>query len=183
MRKFTTLVALNCGTATSDRAAGGEVVDISFDWIRQPHGATPEQFEAVERLFGVSLPADYREFATVTAGGMPADMTDFEFVQQNGNPLHGCIGTFMSLESEGNYSIRVKTALLGDWLPKKLVPVIEDPAGSFLCLDYSKSDSPCVSFWRHDRKGYDNELSVVAPSFSAFLTMLHDPDPSEDDEA
>jgi len=89
----------------------------------------------------------------------------------------------MSLKSEGSYSIKVKTALLGDWLPKRIVPVIEDPAGSFICLDYSQADAPCVSFWRHDRKGFDDELSVVAPSFSAFLAMFHDPDPSEDDEA
>lgn len=156
---------------------------MQFDWIRKPQGATPEQFEAVERLFGVTLPLDYREFATAMAGGMPANMTDFEFLHPSGSPFHGCIGTFMSLAPEGNYSIRVKTALLGDWLPKKNVPVIEDPAGSFICLDFSHSESPSVNFWRHDRKGYDNELSVVAPSFSAFLAMLHDPDPSEDDDA
>ena len=87
----------------------------------------------------------------------------------------------MSLEPEGNYSIRAKSSLLGNWLPKKLVPVIEDPAGSFICLNYSKSDIPCVSFWRHDRKGYDNEISFVAASFSEFLAMLHNPDPSEED--
>lgn len=157
-------------------------MDIAFDWTVPPCGATPGQFEAVEQRFGVALPADYREFAAVAAGGIPLSMTDFEFFDPTGNPFYGCIGVFLSLEPEGSYSIRAKTALLGDWLPVKLVPVIEDPAGSFLCLDYSRSDAPCVSFWRHDRKGYPNELSFVAPSFSAFLALLHDPDPTEHEE-
>ena len=155
-------------------------MSIQFDWIRQPSGATPEQFDEVERLFGVNLPIDYRDFATLTAGGLPASKTDYEFCQPNGDEFHGCVGAFLSLAPEGSYSILVKVALLGDWLPKNLLPVVEDPAGSFICLDFRTTGNPCISFWRHDRKGYDNEISYVAESFSSFLELLHDPDSDEE---
>ncbi len=158
-------------------------MSISFDWLRQPGGASLTEFGEVERLFEITLPKDYCDFAAEAAGGIPTNMTDFEFITRSGSVFAGVVGVFLSPRSEESYSIQRTAALLSDWLPKKLVPVIEDPAGSFICLDYTLSDLPCVSFWRHDRKGCDNELSVVAPSFSAFLAMLHDPDPSEDDDS
>lgn len=148
-------------------------------WVREPSGASEEAIHTAEEWFGVVFPLDYRAFATKYSGGIPASRTDFEFMDAEGKLFEAVVGVFSAFDPNDQYDVVKTCELLSNRISKHLVPVVEDPSGDFICLDYRSRNAPCVTYWRHDRMSFANEFSFVSDSFSAFLAMLHDADPEE----
>jgi cell wall assembly regulator SMI1 len=147
----------------------------NISWLREPSGATEEDIATVERTIGHRFPDDYRVFARFYSGGIPSSMTDFEFREHDGTPFDAVVGVFLSFKDGAEYNLLNALSMAEGWLPKNLIPVIEDPGGDYICLDYRQRETPCISYWRHDRKAFPNEVSFVSDTFTNFLAMLHDP--------
>lgn len=148
-------------------------------WVIEPSGATEEALRAVEEQYGVSLPADYREFAKKFGGGVPSSLTDFEFTDAGGKHFEAVVGVFLAFDPSNRYDVTRTSGLLSDRIPRTMIPVVEDPGGDFIFLDYRTKSPPCVTYWRHDRSGFPNEFTIISDTFTGFLNMLHDPDPDE----
>jgi hypothetical protein len=63
----------------------------------------------------------------------------------------------------------------GDSTGLELIPIAALFAGDFLVLDYRQNkDEPSVGIWDHEQSEYLNpHVETIAPSFAAFLKMLH----------
>lgn len=63
-------------------------------------------------------------------------------------------------------------------MPETLLPIGHDSLGNLICLGVVGDDAGTVYFWDHEAEADEDEpptwdnLSVIQPSFSAFLKSL-----------
>jgi len=135
-----------------------------------------------EKAWRVKLPYLYKEFVKKFGGGIP------EKCSFTCNRHEYAIDRFLCILSEyrthqlGDYDIGVTITQIEDRLSDnpdllgtELVPIAVLFAGDFICLDYRNSkENPSICVWSHEESGVDEPVTYyVAPSFEAFLKMLH----------
>ncbi|WP_147532320.1 SMI1/KNR4 family protein [Bacillus marasmi] len=153
--------------------------------------ADSEVSEAKIKEFGLQLgfqlPQDYIDCVKVNGG---ASVLPEEF--RVGNEER-CFGSLFSFDEESCEYIVKKYETYKPFLPQKLFPIANDPAGNLICLDYKNTERPVVIFWEHEN-AWEKEMLIreeglseeqaeerarenvfyVAESFTAFLDKLHD---------
>jgi hypothetical protein len=144
-----------------------------IEWQNAPGEPLPEEMlRGAELLFGVTLPADYRECVRVNHGGHP-EPNDFT-VRGGRRPWRSCLAVLLSLDwrrPENVWSVLANLAVDGQ-LPEGLFPIAEDGGGDFLCLDFRGGPAaPPVVYWSHDVGGEEGVLPV-AGSFGELLSLL-----------
>ena len=100
----------------------------------------------VEEKLGFLFPDDYIECVKVHQGGNP--VTDLFEV----SGIERVFGTLLKINQPDSPSDIVnKYRNLKGLLPKKILPVANDPAGNFICFDYKDhEESPIIVFWEHE---------------------------------
>ncbi|MCA0174662.1 SMI1/KNR4 family protein [Bacillus sp. RAR_GA_16] len=149
---------------------------------------------SVEEKLGFVFPMDYKECVKVNQGGNPvADLFDVSGIER-------VFGTLLKINQPDSPSDIVnKYQNLKKMLPKKIIPIANDPAGNLICFDYKgHEESPVVVFWEHEgawekemlmeEEGLSEEQAeqkarenvfFVADTFTDFLNSLYEDD--EDD--
>lgn len=158
---------------------------ISFEAGSMASPPTAGRIARFEDFHDVALPVAFKDFLRAGNGGVPAAG---EFRQGGRERL---IERALSLLEKGDrdrlpqgeYEIGVVMTQLGarlcddeDWIGgSQIVPIAALFAGDFVCLDYrGDRANPSVAVWDHERsKDFKPHLETVAPSFDAFLQMLH----------
>jgi SMI1-KNR4 cell-wall len=147
-----------------------------------------DDIRALEEGLRVKFPASYVEMIRVGNGGVPLapcfDVGSRErliermlCVLQDPN-AHGDLGWYDVACTWSQISDRLTDN--PDLVGAEVVPIAALFAGDFVCLDYrSGVGEPSVVLWEHDAS-VQPSLETVAPSFDAFLAMLHE---STDEDA
>jgi len=121
-------------------------------------GASTDAVRKVEYLLSVQLPGDYQAF--LQRYGWARLMYDEFYGVGDSVPEH--------LDLIAN-TLRERTDFR-PYLPKHLIPVMPDGAGSHYCLDLSKTElGICpVVFWDHDQD--ETQIpEIIAPNFSDWI--------------
>lgn len=113
-------------------------------------GATREEIEKAEQCLGVSLEGGYRAFLLRFGWGGVEDIELFG--------LGEGVPRYLHLE-------RVTISERNDmrpWLPKFLIPIMNDGGGNLYCIDTSiSSPEPPVVLWCHDKPGTQRPIQVA----------------------
>lgn len=135
--------------------------------VTDPAPVTDAQVRAVEKELRVRLPADFLAVAKAHPGArpQPADIL-----------LPGGFGTsVLGLLHFGDDGPPISNILSCQWLlrdvlQKGVIPFAQDIGHDVFCFNYRKDyDNPSVLFW-----GQGFGAIPLAPSFAAFLELLHD---------
>lgn len=153
--------------------------------IKRPGAKLQEKTLAeFERKHGFRLPTTYRAFLLQHNGGTPEPSTYCR--KRSKEPSEVC-RYFYGLQSGRSYA-EMEDALENCWgrdearIPRRLLPIAEDPFGNLICLSLRGEDVGKVYFWHHEEEldqkrtktgdVNDAAISLVADSFEAFLTQF-----------
>lgn len=140
-----------------------------------------ELIEKEEKMWGINLPAPYKDMLMKTNGGSPVKK---EFIVKGRMRM---ITTFLCVledtehSTNGCYDIDVVLTQIEDRLTDnedlvgcELLPIAELFAGDYLCLDYrADKNTPSVCVWSHEESGELAPVTYqVARSFDEFAMML-----------
>lgn len=158
------------------RARGIEWESFSED----PTG-DPAMVRQVERQWGVTFPASYKEVVDQIDHARPVGGDAFEFHSRLvGHPVVHGVGEFIGFKNPGDnswYMARLQSHPPEDF-PKGLVPFSLEGGGDLVCFDYradrSATDPPVVVWHLEGEPGSGQEVSPVASNFDAFIGMLYD---------
>lgn len=98
----------------------------------------------------------------------------------------------LSFELNSSMNIINTYNRIKEGLPKKVIPIASDPAGNFICFDYSKNVAyPTVVFWYHEISVAEDDLdedelednslddlqrealAYICDSFTELINMLY----------
>jgi hypothetical protein len=140
--------------------------------LSDPEPASDAEVRAAERALRVRLPADFLAVAQARPGARP---------QPSRILLPGGFGTAVegllhfADDGPGLSNILSCQWLLRDVLDKGVIPFALDIGHDVFCFNYRKDyDRPTVMFW-----GQGFGAIPLAPSFTAFLELLHDGEASQ----
>ena len=129
-------------------------------WIFGQKLHSIEELFAFEKQYKIKFPDEYKEIVTANDGASP--------VPQN----------FLVAGTERVFNYLVKVSDLQTMFVnicreyscgKKLVPFADDPAGNYICFDYSDNKtSPTVVFFELDR----GQCFKIAEDFTEFINSL-----------
>jgi hypothetical protein len=144
-----------------------------IEWQNAPTNPLSEDMlHGAELLFGVTLPADYRECVRVNHGGHPQPR-DFTVRGVTGS-WGSCLAVLLSLDwrrPENVWSVLAGLAVDGQF-PDGLFPIAGDGGGDLLCLDFrGRPAGPAVVYWSHEVGGEEGVVPV-AGSFGELLSFL-----------
>jgi hypothetical protein len=128
-----------------------------------------------EKLVGVRLPQEYRDFLVKFNGGEPENAV-FRF--GNGRASYGdsAVRYFFSITNNSTFSLAHKYEIYADAgrIPKGMLPIAADAGGNLVLLALAGSQCGKVFFWDHEVEGLvDNPSSIdnlvlVGDSFDQF---------------
>lgn len=144
--------------------------------------------QALEQRMRVTLPPSYVAMLRASNGGVPLTpcfahrgrdrLIERMLAVLDDPDAHGALGVYEVEVVWGQIFDRLSSN--PDLIGADVVPIAALFAGDFACLDYrSGVGEPTVVLWQHDAE-VQPSLETVAPSFEAFLAMLHEP---KDEEA
>jgi len=149
----------------------------SMDEVGPP--LSQDDIAALERQLKLSLPRDYVAFLLQYNGGSP--MPDTVPVQDwpEGGPeadvrtIYG-IGSSPQDDTE---DLRWNLACYAGRMPSGLVPIATTSCGDQFCLWLTGKERGAIVLWDHEaehRPPTTANLHRIAPTFAAFLELLHD---------
>lgn len=141
------------------------------EFIRTVQPVTISDLGEVERAFGFSFPADFRDHYLTHNGGRPPQYLfkkdDTVFVVSEFFPIK--YGRANCSFEDVFRDLKIEREVL----PKHLVPFADDPGGDFYC--FSVSDNEVGSIWIY-RGEYSDEpdraVEFLAPSLNEFLENM-----------
>lgn len=136
--------------------------------VTDPAPASDAQVRAAENALRVPLPADFLAVAKAHPGARP-DPSDILLPGGFGTSVLG----LLHFDDDGPAISNILSCqwLLRDALDKGVIPFAQDIGHDVFCFSYREDyDHPPVVFW-----GQGFGVIPLAPSFTAFLDLLHDP--------
>lgn len=150
------------------------IVDV---WDSPPEKpANAAMLRAIEHATNCHFPADFRAMFLTMHGGTPA-CRSFAYQDPDIGTVGAAIGTFLSLDPTSPiYIPRVISTVDAGILPRGVIPFGEDGGGDLMALDFRTSaEAPSVVYVAladADEDGSGRNVYLLAPTFSAFLSML-----------
>lgn len=149
-----------------------------------PDGVDAAALAVWERMTGQALPEDYRRFLSRTNGGL---LRPYYFVAEVDTPwVHEREHT---LDQMFDWRTVLRDSQLDIVKASRNTPpgflAIGATVGElYVMLSLARADHGAVALWIKDLfnpwgEGPNDVVTPVAPSFSAFLDMLHTPEPDE----
>lgn len=135
---------------------------------------TEQDLLSFEKGIDLKLPEDYKEFIIRNNGGYPT-LTKFLFTDTRGNPSESLVDYFFPVGTDFMYNVGALYDFMKseDRLPNGMLPIAYDPFGNMVCISLSGEAHGSVYFWDHELEFEENNLSIIANSFSDFIFMLH----------
>lgn len=134
-------------------------------WILEKAKINEHDFENVEKKLGVQFPLDFKTIVLEHNGSSPEKMT---FNTQD--TKERVAEYLLSFSENDKYNIIEVYNSIKDRFDKRLIPIMQDPFGNYICLDFSKQDNQELFFWNHE----NNSLEYISKSFTDFLNNLYE---------
>jgi cell wall assembly regulator SMI1 len=132
--------------------------------------ASKEDISALEKLWGVSLPADYKEVIIAHQGDTPSPEC---IAVRNGETNVTALLTIGANTDKPEYSMQSGYETIKDEVPPGIIPFAISSGGKYFCFDYRHPGTqPKIVFWVPEEEE-DHGLIFVASNFSEFLDALH----------
>jgi len=132
-------------------------------WILGKNNINEAMFEEVENELLVKFPNEYKKIVLENNGGSP------EFNIFNTKQTDGRVAEYLlSFDLKEKMNILETYKGLKDRLPLKIIPIISDPFGNYVCIDFSQASLGIV-FWEHE----SNKIEKVTDSFIDFINSLY----------
>jgi len=132
-----------------------------------PRPAPAGSLEALERQWGLRLPAEYKRIVSSHQGMIPQPA---RFNVGRAETSLGVLLTLTEHEKWPEYSILRTCEATRHYVPSRVYPFAETPGGELVCFDYRATpDQPSIVFIT-----VEGDLHPVAGSFTEFLSLLHD---------
>ena len=153
-----------------------------------------ERLAEVEGRFGFRFPPTYRAFLLEHNGGEPEPSA---FARKGRAETSDVCKVFLGIDTGRTYDDMVEALEnLKDEdeprVPRRMVPIADDPFGNVICISVSGKDAGKIYFWNHEselmqerRKSGDVDdkaVSLVADSFEAFMGQFGNNDEDEEDD-
>lgn len=132
-------------------------------WILGKKNINEKIFEKIENEFIVKFPEEYKKIVLENNGASPEPNT-FDTKEINGRVAE----YLLSFDLKEKMNILETYQVLKDRLPLKTIPIISDPFGNYVCIDFSQANLNVV-FWEHE----SNKIEKVADSFIDFINSLY----------
>jgi len=133
-------------------------------WILKKTKIDEKDLENVEISLGVKFPADFKNVILENNGASPEKMI-FD-TKDSKERIAEYLLSFS--KNDKDYIIDSYNYIM-DRLDKKLVPIIKDPFGNYICFDFSKEDTQDLYFWNHE----NDTLEYISKTFTQFLDKLY----------
>ncbi|QLG39184.1 SMI1/KNR4 family protein [Paenibacillus sp. FSL W7-1088] len=131
---------------------------------------TESRLQDFERINGVQLPQQYREFLLKYNGGYPKPYY-FTISKEQGI---GMVNIFYGI-GEMYDNLDKKVDIFDDILDAGFIPIADDSGGNQICLGLTEKHFGDVYFWIHDEDPEDlGNMYFLAKDFGGFLEKLHD---------
>ncbi|MDD2507560.1 MAG: SMI1/KNR4 family protein [Aliarcobacter skirrowii] len=134
-------------------------------WILLKTKINEKEFEDIENKLDVKFPLDFKNIVLENNGASPEQMS-FDTL----NTKERVAEYLLSFSPKDKDNILDVFNALGDRFPKKLIPVMKDPFGNYICIDFSKEDSQNLYFWNHE----NDTLEYISKTFTQFLDKLYE---------
>ncbi|WLR43226.1 SMI1/KNR4 family protein [Bacillus carboniphilus] len=162
-------------------------------WEYAESKVSKDDVEKIGIQLGFLLPQDYIDCVSVNGG---ASVSPQEFKVGN---VERCFGGLFSFNEESSENIVKMYQLVKERLPKRMLPIADDPAGNLICFDFKDhEDNPSIVFWNHEivwgidelmeeenlteeqaEERVREDISFVADSFTDLINSLY---ASEEDD-
>jgi len=133
----------------------------------EPRPAPPEALEALERQWQLRFPAEYKRLMSSCQGMTPQPAG---FNVGRAETSLGVLLTLTEHERWPEYSILRTYESTRHYVPSRVYPFAQTPAGELVCFDYRvAAEQPSIIFIT-----VEGDIHLVAGSFTDFLSKLHD---------
>ncbi len=134
---------------------------------REPHPATPDEIESLERQWGVRFPEEYKRVISNHQGMIPEPCV---FDVCEGTDVFNTLLTVCEDEQWQAYSARRTFEALKPHVPTGIYPFADTPGGQYICFDYRTAPvQPKIVLVT-----VETDIYPIADGFSEFLDKLHD---------
>ncbi|WP_028775523.1 SMI1/KNR4 family protein [Shimazuella kribbensis] len=133
-----------------------------------------DDIKKAEQKLGILFPREYVECVIHNHGGIPKKEY---YTKPNGRK--GVFGQLLLMYKSDNYLDVVSTykfLLEDELIPPYIIPFANDPAGNFLCFDYSTNlIDPSIILLDHelDYQEDDDAITSISNSFKDLLDSLY----------
>ena len=140
-------------------------------WILRKTKIEEKDFENIEANLGIKFPLDFRNIVLENNGASPEKMV-FDTIDSKERVAEYLLS--FSKDDKDNIMDVCNYMLKNDYIPNrfngKLIPIMKDPFGNYICFDFAKDNEICLYFWNHE----NNNLEYVSKTFSEFLNNLYE---------
>lgn len=134
-------------------------------WILKKRKITEQDFENVEKEFGVQFPLDFKGVVLENNGASPEKTTyDTKVAKER------IAEYLLSFSKDDKDNIFVAYNATRKYVNEKTIPIMRDSFGNYICFDFSKEKKGELYFWNHE----DDSLEYINETFSNFLNSLYD---------
>ena len=134
-------------------------------WILLKTKINEKEFEAIENSLDVEFPIDFKNIVLENNGASPEKML---FDTQN--TKERVAEYLLSFSKTDKDNIIDVYNYVKDRFNRKLIPIIKDPFGNYICFDFSTGKIPELYLWNHD----NSSLEYISKTFSEFLDSLYE---------
>lgn len=134
-----------------------------------------KSIDAIERIYGVDLPLDYREFLLEYGGCFILDNRMYQPIEITPvTPKDGfhSIGGFYGITND-SYKIELVIQSYMDILGSDVMPIADADGGDLICMGLKNQYRGKVYYWYHEGETIDEEgkeyFYLIANSFEEFI--------------
>jgi hypothetical protein len=131
--------------------------------------------EEYEKIWGVELPTEYRDFLAENNGGYPyPDGFCIKAIDDEST-----VDRFLGLDVGPNSNLDNYVRVYKDRIPKELFPIAHDPGGNLVCIGISGEHLGRIYFWDHEYEADESNVDfsnvhLVAETLEGFLANLYE---------
>jgi cell wall assembly regulator SMI1 len=133
-------------------------------WILQKTKIDEKVFDKVESKLDIKFPVDFKNIVLENNGASPEKM--YFDTQETKERVAEYLLSFSQNDEDNILDIfnHIKNRF-----SKKLVPIIKDPFGNYICFDFSNEDKKDLYFWNHE----NDTLEYISKTFTQFIEKLY----------
>ena len=136
-----------------------------MNWILPKAKITEVDFKKIEEKLNVHFPSDFKKVILEHNGASPQKMLfDTEKTKER------VAEYLLSFNTEDRQNILSVHDLIGDRLGAKLIPIMRDPFGNYICFKFTTDEESAIYFFNHE----NSNLEYISKTFSQFLNDLYE---------
>lgn len=152
-----------------------EIIDLEMDISKNKNAY--KTIEMIERMYGVELPVEYKEFLVEYGGCFVKENRMYQPIEVTPvTPEDGfdSIGGFYGVTNNA-YDIESTIHTYKDTLGNAVIPIADADGGDLICLGLKEQYRGKIFFWYHEDEATDEGKEyfyLIANSFEEFISRF-----------